>query len=328
MDMRWKSWILSVSLFLSLECVISLSLAEADVVDRIVAYVNDDVITLSELNERTHEFIAMREQNPFLPEQDQSSQAIRREVLDGLINDRLTAQEIARLEIKVSEAEVDEVIDNIKKENQLSTEAVEAQLRKEGMTMEDLRRNIRKSLEQNQLIQREVRRKTVVTDELVEAYYQSHLEDFQEKERWRLHDIFLPIRADATPEEGARLYAYAQQILDRLRQGADFAAMAQRYSRGPGAEAGGDLGFFSKGELEPVLEKAIETLEPGEISPVIPTDRGLHILKVTDVDQTNAKSLDEVREKIRRLLYQREIDFKYREWLSGLRERSYVKIVD
>ena len=77
-----------------------------------------------------------------------------------------------------------------------------------------------------------------------------------------------------------------------------------------------------------MLEKAIETLEPGEISPVIPTDRGLHILKVTDVDQTNAKSLDEVREKIRRLLYQREIDFKYREWLSGLRERSYVKIVD
>jgi parvulin-like peptidyl-prolyl isomerase len=103
--------------------------------------------------------------------------------------------------------------------------------------------------------------------------------------------------------------------------------LAKRYSQGPGAEAGGDLGFFSKGELEPVLEAAVEALNPGEVSPDIETTRGIHIIKLTEVDKAPAKPLDEVEGTIRDLLYGREVDFRYREWLSGLRERSYVRIV-
>ena len=79
---------------------------------------------------------------------------------------------------------------------------------------------------------------------------------------------------------------------------------------------------------EPILEKTIQNMEPGEISPAIETPKGLHIVKVTEVDRTPPKTLDEVRESIRRLLYKREVEFRYREWLSSLRERSYVKIVD
>jgi len=137
----------------------------------------------------------------------------------------------------------------------------------------------------------------------------------------------LPYPRAATSEEKARINSLAQQILSQLREGANFAFLAQRYSRGPGAEAGGDLGFFSAGELDQVLEKAIEKLDSSEISPVIPTAVGLHIIKVTELDKTPAKSLEDVQDRIRRLLYQRETDFRYREWLSSLRERSYVKIV-
>ena len=118
----------------------------------------------------------------------------------------------------------------------------------------------------------------------------------------------------------------AQQIVGRLQLGADFASLAQRYSRGPGAEQGGDLGFFSKGELDPVLEKAIVNLKEGESSQVIETEKGLHIIKVTEVDLTPPKPLEQVRESIYNLLYQRELDYKYREWISSLRERSFVKI--
>jgi len=300
--------------------------AESEVVDRIIAYVNDDIITLSELNERVQEFAAARQQNPFLREQNQSLENVRREMLDALINERLTSQEIARLRITVRDSEVDEVISSISKENNLTQEALEAQFRKEGITIEEFRQQIRRTLEQNQLIQREVRSKTVVTEELVEAYYQSHLEEFQANERWRLRDIFLPFDAIGSLEDRARLFDLGQQIVDRLQQGADFAQLAQRYSRGPGAEQGGDLGFFSKGELDPTLEKAIANLKKGEHSPVIDTEMGLHIIQVTDVETTPPKPLEQVRASIYGKLYQRELDYKYREWLTSLRERSYVKV--
>jgi peptidyl-prolyl cis-trans isomerase SurA len=296
-------------------------------VDRIIAYVNDEIITLSELNEKTKAFVEARKQNPFLRDQNQSLETIRRTILDNLINDRLASQEISRLKISVSDSDVNETIERIKQENRFTQEALEAMLRKEGKTLEDLRQNIRKDLEQSMLINQEVRRKIVITDEQVEAYYQSHLQEFQGRERWRLHDIFLPFPAESSREQRARLHAGAEQIYRQLLQGADFATMAKRYSRGPAAEEGGDLGFFSKGELDPVLEKAIQALQSGEISPVITTNMGLHLIKITDVETTAATSLAEVQETIRRQLYQEEINSKYKEWLQGLRERSYVKVV-
>lgn len=299
----------------------------AEIVDRIIAYVNDDIITLSELNEKTIAFQAARQQNPFMDGQDLPLENIRRNVLENLIHERLAAQEISRLKINVDEAEVDNVLTRFKQDNYLTQETLEAQIRKEGKTLEDLRQQIRQELARNKLITREVRDKTVITDDLVQAYYESNLSEFQVKERWRLQDIFLPFPPQASPEERKQLHALSQEIFSRLQQGADFTIMAQQYSRGPGAEEGGDLGFFSKGELEPSLEKAIETLEPGQISPPVKTAMGFHVIKVTEVDSTPAKPFEEVQEIIRSKLYQRELNFRYREWLNSLRERSYVKVV-
>ena len=300
----------------------------AELVDRIIAYVNDDIITLSELNERTNALVAARQQNPFQSEQEQSLEEMRQTMLNRLIDERLASQEIARLKITVSEEEIDATIARIMKENRLTKETLEAELRKDERTITDLRQQIKEGLEQRKLVSREVQSKTVITDEIVEAYYQSNMHDFQEKERWRIQDIYLPYYPDDTPEERARLRNLAQEILERVRAGVDFGSLAKNYSQGPGAEAGGDMGYFARGELEPVLEAAVENLKAGEVSPDIETTRGIHIIKVTEVDRSPPKALDEVRESIRNLLYKREVEFRYREWLSSLRERSYVKIVD
>jgi len=327
MEIGWKNWLISVWLCLLAGVVLTLAPSRAEVVDRIIAYVNDDIITLSELNERTNAFVTARRQNPFLREEEQSLEKIRRDMLDILINERLAAQEIARLKISVSDEEVDESIGRIMQENRLSQEALEAELRKDGKTIADLREQIRTNMEQQKLVNREVRSKTVITDEMIQAYYEDHIEEFETKQRWRIQDIYLPFTPTDTPEERNYLRKVAKQILERLRAGGDFGSLAKRYSQGPGAEAGGDLGFFNKGELEPVLEAAIEVLKPGDVSPDIETTRGIHIIKLTEVDKAPAKPLDEVEGTIRDLLYGREVDFRYREWLSGLRERSYVKIV-
>lgn len=325
--MRRSSWLTNVALCLLVGVFLPSSISRSEVVDRIIAFVNDDIITLSELNERTNAFVAARKQNPFLQQQEYSLEKIRLNILNLLIDERLAAQEISRLNISVSEAEMDDAIERIKKESHLTQETLEAELRKEGKTIKDLRVQIRKGLEQKKLVNREVHSKTVITEEMVEAYYKSHIEEFQGKERWRIQDIFLPFSPSDTSEEQARLRDLAQHILKRLQAGVAFGELAQRHSQGPGADARGDLGFFSRGELEPVLDAAVEKLEAGEVSPEIETTRGIHIIKLTEVNKTPTRSLDEVRESIRDLLYKREVDFRYREWLSSLRERSYVKIV-
>jgi peptidyl-prolyl cis-trans isomerase SurA len=327
MEIGWKNWLISVWLCLLAGGFLTLSPSRAEVVDRIIAYVNDDIITLSELNERTNAFVAARRQNPFLREEEQSLEKIRRDMLDYLINQRLAAQEVARLKISVSEEDVDEAIDRIMEENRLTQETLEAELRKDGRTLADLREQIKKSMEEKKLVSREVRSKTVITTEMIQAYYQDHIEQFEGRKRWRIQDIYLPFTHTDTPEERTYLRKVAKQILERLRSDGDFSSLAKRFSQGPGAEAGGDLGFFSKGELEPVLEAAVEALKPGQVSPDIETTRGIHIIKLIEVDEAPAKSLAEVESTIRDLLYQRELDFRYKEWLSGLRERSYVRIV-
>ena len=326
MDMRWQIWVLSLWLLLFLGTVLPSPKADVEVVDRIIAFVNDDIVTLSELNERTKAFVAARQQNPFLREQEQSLEEIRRDMLDSIINERLAAQEVSRLKIRVGEAEVDATIARIMQENQINQEAMEAQLRKEGTTYKEFRERIKSRLEQRKLVSREVQDKTIITDEMVEAFYKSNIEEFQGKSRWRIQDIYLPYSPKDTPEQRARLRDLAQQILERVRAGVDFGLLAKSYSQGPGAEAGGDLGYFAQGELEPVLEAAVENLKVGEVSPDIETTQGIHIIKVTEVDRTPAKSLDDIRENIRSALYSREVDFRYREWLSALRERSYIKI--
>jgi peptidyl-prolyl cis-trans isomerase SurA len=327
MEIGWKNWLISVWLSLLAGVILTFSPSRAEVVDRIIAYVNDDIITLSELNERTNAFVAARRQNPFLREEEQSLEEIRRNILDLLINERLAAQEISRLKISVSDEEMAEAIGTILRENRLTQETLEAKLRQDGKTIEDLREQIKAGLQQKKLVNREVSSKTVITDEMIQAYYEDHIEEFERKERWRIQDIYLPFTPTDTPEERTHLRNVAKEILERLRTEGDFTSLAKRYSQGPGAEAGGDLGFFSKGELEPVLEAAIEALKPGEVSPDIETTRGIHIIKLIEVEKAPAKPLDEVEETIRNMLYKREVDFRYREWLSALRERSYVRIV-
>jgi peptidyl-prolyl cis-trans isomerase SurA len=275
-----------VSLLLLLGGVLPSFGTAAELVDRIIAYVNDDIITLSELNERTNALVAARQQNPFQLEQDQSLEEMRQTMLNRLIDERLASQEIARLKITVSEEEIDATIARIMKENRLTKETLEAELRKDERTITDFRQQIKEGLEQRKLVTREVQSKTVITDEIVEAYYQSNMHDFQEKERWRIQDIYLPYYPDDTPEERARIRNLAQEILERVRAGVDFGSLAKNYSQGPGAEAGGDMGYFARGELEPVLEAAVENLKAGEVSPDIETTRGIHIIKVTEVDRS------------------------------------------
>jgi len=199
-------------------------------------------------------------------------------------------------------------------------------LKSEGKTMDNLRDEIKENIQRARLINRAVKSKIVITDEEVKKFYEEHKEKFSPKEKWHLRVLYLPYPVNPTDKEKEEVLGLANKLKDQLNSGASFAALARKYSQGPGAKEGGDIGYLSPGDLDPHLAKYISTLSPGGISEPVKTEDGIYIFKVEDIQKGGAKSFKDAQNYIRRLLYQREVNKRYLEWLRELRKKSYIKI--
>nr|WP_321466526.1 SurA N-terminal domain-containing protein [uncultured Desulfobulbus sp.] len=145
-----------------------------------------------------------------------------------------------------------------------------------------------------------------VSDEDLQAYYQAHLANYQVPEKRRARHILFRVEEDASDEVKAAKKAEAQKVLEQIRQGADFAAMAQKYSDDSSKERGGDLGFFSRGQMVPAFEDSSFSLKPGEVSQVVETPFGYHLIKVEEVQPEKTRGFAEVKEDIRQQLAQKD----------------------
>jgi len=289
--------------------------ARSDVVDWIVAVVNDDIVLHSDLQRRLEEVKAA---SPRL-EAEMGEDALRRTVLQQMIRERLTEQEVKRYGISVSEAEVDEAVERLKQANGYTDDQLEYVLGQEGGSLETLREKVRKELERSRLLQRVLKSKTVITREQIDAAMQS-VERSSEGERRRLAVILLP----AARGDGEKL---AREISDRLKRGEDFADLARRHSQGPARQEGGDIGYIATEELAPDIREATRGLGRGEISEIVRSKGSYYIFKVLDVESRPSAVADEtLRDKVHDRLFQQEINRKYEEWIQGLERRSFIKI--
>jgi peptidyl-prolyl cis-trans isomerase SurA len=253
---------------------------------------------------------------------------IEREVLMGMIRQRLAEQEVKRLKITVSDHDVDQVLSDIKRENGFSDAQLQAALQREGKTVKDLREKIRQELQRSRLVERVVKSKTVITETQVDARLQDpRPAPVQVQGARRLAMIFLPVPPGASSDRVKELDKLAQTIHRDLKAGADFGQLARRYSEGPGREEGGDIGYVSADELDPEIERALRGLAPGSASDVVRTPLGFYILKVGEAQQEK-KSAGEpgLREKVRRELYQQEMAQKYEKWIKDLESKSYIQV--
>jgi peptidyl-prolyl cis-trans isomerase SurA len=291
----------------------------AEVCNRVVAVVNNDVITLYELNNR------MKEMTGATPDELKvKSEATYREaqqkILEMLIDEKIAQAKIKELKIQVSERQLDNTIERVKRDNQLTQEDLVAGLEKEGLTYEKYRERIRRDMERAQLIEFEVRSKIIIREEAIQKYYQEHKGTFGAAEKVQLAGIFLIRRNLKSEEEMRELYKKAQEISAKLKAGADFGQMARSSSEGPGAKEGGDLGQFTVDHLEPGLKSVVEALPEGGISDPLVKPNGIQIIKVTKKQTGKIRSLEEMREAIYRILYQEEVNSRYQEWIKELRE--------
>ena len=211
-------------------------------VDRIVAVVNDDIVTLTELNQQLNPYAEQVRAGNFSVEQERKMLfTVREKVLNGLIDQKLTDQEIKKANISVSDPEIDATIERIKEARFFTDEELRQVLRQQGMSMDEYRDQIRTQILRTKLINLEVKSKIVITQEDVAAYYTNHPEIFGGEKKYHLPNILLtpPLIADQMEKEAFR--KKMATIVENLKKGASFEEMARMYSESPLAAEGGDL---------------------------------------------------------------------------------------
>lgn len=293
--------------------------ARAEVVDRIVAVINDSIITLSEL--KAASAVAMEklgvDGGTIGPEKAREMEG---GILDGLIEQRLVKQAADKAGIEISEREIDNAVDDIKKQNRLTQEELLLALAENGLTQKEYREQLKEQIRQVKFVNREFRSRISIQPEDIEDYYRRNISEFQSPALFRLNVIFLPAGKKEVMKSRLRL------ITGGLEAGEDFRDLASQYSEGPAASAGGDLGYLKSGELEPWLEEAALRLKPGEVSPAVERPEGVYFVRLSEYLPQAPRPLAEVRGDIHEKLFRKIMDERYSFWLNETRKFAHVEI--
>jgi peptidyl-prolyl cis-trans isomerase SurA len=290
--------------------------------DRIVATVNGEVITWSELRK-----VIELEGKEFLKgttgeERERKIKELEKSFLNDLIDMKLQLQEARRIGLDVSDSETEGAINEIKKKYNLTDEAFINSLKAEGFTLEEYKTRLAEQILLSKVVNFEVRNNIIISDREIEEYYEANKEKYSEKEKVRIRQIFF-----APPEDEAKradIEAKAEEVIERIKKGEDFAKLASEFSEDPSREFGGDLGYVSRGSILKEIEEIAFGLKTGEVSKPFWSSKGLHIIKLED--RIEGKDIEEVREEIKEILFERAFKLRYDEWIKKLREKAYIEI--
>ncbi len=324
--------------FLVLLCAVAFAPLNgtAELVDRVVAVVNDDVITLSELEkegEPLYRNISAKTPSASLAD---TLQDAREHVLDQLIEKRLVAQKAKAANLSVSDAEVDAAFEQMLAQNKVSKDGFLARLKSEGVTETAYKEDLRGQILQGKLVNTDVRSKVVVTEEEILDYYDTHYTSQVSGEGYYLLQIGIswtdPQNSDA-PAEVLRVNKLeakqqAEKVLAMARDGEDFKDLARKYSTMPSAGDGGDIGIFQLDEMAPYMREAVQSLKPGEVSDIIDTPEGYQFFKLINSEDGTIvikTPLEEVKDQIRNSLYEERLKEAYGTWLEDLKDQAYIQ---
>ena len=303
-------------------CAAFFLLLSAEVVDKVVAVVGDEVITGRELDAMYEQAGSELADSPFADRPE--SLPTRAEFLEHLIERKVIEQEVKKQGIQIDALEVEKAVDRKRESLGLTEEEFKRALAMQGVSLQDYREEVKNQLVTYRLISREVKGEIEVSDEQTRAFYNQNAGMFKGEDRYRLSHIFMPFPVSgATVAE--KTVSELKGIRRRIIKGADFAEMARMYSKTPTASDGGDLGWFTMAELLPEFRTHVKRLEPGQVSPVFVHGNGAHIIRLEEVERGGKKSYEEVEEQIKDMLYQRETMERYDIWLERLKAKTHVE---
>jgi peptidyl-prolyl cis-trans isomerase SurA len=304
--------------------------ADDEVVEQIVARVNNQIITHSEYLHSKDELKKEAEQqdpvnaDKLVAERD-------KDVLRDLIDQQLLLEKGKDLGI-TADTEVIKKLDEMRKDMKLdSMEELEKAAQSQGISFEDFKQNLRNQIITQQVIGKEVGSRLAINKEDIQKFYDEHKSEMEQPETIRLSEILISTDAkpNDTTDEAQRLkaaQAKADDLVAQIRKGANFDDVAKKNSDGPTAAQGGDLGVFKRGTLAKQLEDKTFAMKAGEVSDAIQTKQGFVILKVTEHHDAGVPPLSQVEPRIQDALYMKKLQPALREYLTKLREDAFIDI--
>lgn len=307
-----------MTISIALSCLL-LSASPQELIDRIVAVINNDIITLTELNDAAAG--ALRE--GLSPKQKATAQS---RVLDDLITERLISQQITEAKISVSDADVDRAIEDITRQNNISREDLQNAVQARGMSWAKYRSDLEQQIVRLKLVDLKVRSRVSIPDAQIKAAYEDEISLESAEKMITLRHLFFRWGESPDPNERTRVLARAREGEKRLSAGEDFATLAKALSEGPTASSGGSLGELEASSLLPELARAARTLKVMEISMPIETQNGVHVIQIQALKSKEPPPFSARRNALYQGLYQAEVERQMKLWIAGLKQQSVIEI--
>jgi len=297
--------------------------ASGQVVEEIVAIVNDDIITISEFKEYHDSVYQMMRSQLQGEEFDKQYDRVKEDMLDTMITDLLLLQMAKKKQYNVGE-DVKNYVERLKRENNIETDAQFQQaLLQQGIQYEQFLKQIEENILRQILISQEVDRSIVVDETEGVNYYKLNQAEFVEPEEYRLRAIYLSTETRSADELESR----KTEISEKVAAGQDFAALAAELGDSPLKENQGDLGFIKKGQLDKTLEEAVVKLKVGETAPWVQAKNGWYLLKLEEKKESRLKPYDEVKKDIWEKIFMQKKSKKLAEFLTDIKAKNYIKIL-
>lgn len=293
--------------------------------DRIAAKVGGEIITLSSVIERSQAEIGriVRAGRKDIPSPDE----IMPKMLDLLIDDKLQVLRAKKLGLSVDDASVNKALDEIYTNNNLTKEQLDQMLQKENSSLEIYKGTIRQQILIQKVVSYEVVNRLTISNRALKKYYRINQKEFWSPGKVHARHILFILDEELSPLDRQLKKDKAEMVLDEIRKGKKFEKLAELHSEDISANTGGDLGFLEKGKMLPEFEEAAFSLRKGEVSDIIQTAFGLHIIKVEEVVPGNTKTFDEVKGSIERILRRDKGAKDFEKWMAELRAETFVEKV-
>jgi len=293
--------------------------------DRIVAKVNADVITLMMLEDRIVGFLNQMKAAGSVDKQLNKNKLMRT-VLDVMIAEKLQIQEAKKLGMVVAEEELQKALDDIFVNNDITSEQFKHMLISEGRSFDDYKEILRGQILVSRIVKMEVGSAAAVGERSVRKYYRKNKKIFWVPEKMILSHIMFIRGSDSSDKERQLQEKTAKEILRRIKAGDNFSELAKKYSDDVSAHSGGQLGAVGRGTMLPEFENAAFDLKIGEVSDIIKTVNGLHIIKCDNITPGYTKEFKLVKSEIKKILSSKKTEKKYQEWMSELKKKSFITV--
>lgn len=295
---------------------------EAQVVNKVVAVVNNEVITQQDVDRLLAvlyaQYVHSYDQDELLEKMEQ----LKKDILNQIVEDKLVLSRAKELDIKVRDSEIEGKMEQVKSgfpSEDLFYKTLEIQ----GITVANLKDRYRDQLMMEKVVDSEIKSKISVLPSEISEYYEDHRSEFRKEPRYKTRHILIKAEDDVAFDLAK---VEIEEVYDRLLKGADFAELARQYSQGPNRDKGGDMGYIRLGEMLKEIDNTIVLLKPGEFSGPVRSEIGYHILKLEDMESPGYFTLEEAQNNIKLMLFRTKFKERLDEWVAGLKLKAYISI--